>query len=113
MSEMVLVRAIVRPEKTDLLMGELVSAGFPAMTKMDVCGRGKQKGISVGDVHYDEIPKEMLMIVCRAEDKEDLIKLILRVARTGEGNFGDGKVFVSPVEDVFTVSSGAEGKDEL
>ncbi len=106
---MIMVRAIVRPEKVDVLMSELVAAGFPAMTKMDVYGRGKQKGISVGEVHYDEIPKEMLLIVCEDADKDSLVELILRTARTGSGNFGDGKVFVSPVETAYTVSTGAEG----
>jgi nitrogen regulatory protein PII len=38
------VRAIIRPEKTGVVMSELVAAGFPALTKMDVYGRGKQKG---------------------------------------------------------------------
>jgi len=36
------------------------AAGFPAVTKTDVFGRGKQKGIQVGEIRYDEIPKEML-----------------------------------------------------
>jgi len=107
---MLLVRAIIRPEKTGLVMSELIAAGFPAVTKMDVYGRGKQKGITVGDVHYDEIPKEMLMIVCNDSDKDDLIKVILRYAKTGNGTFGDGKIFVSAVEEAYTVST---GKKEL
>lgn len=90
-------------------MSELVAAGFPAMTKMDVYGRGKQKGISVGEVHYDEIPKEMLLIFCADEDKDSLVDLIIRTARTGSGNFGDGKIFISPVETAYTISSGIEG----
>ena len=58
---------------------------------MEVYGRGKQKGIIVGNVQYDEIPKEMLMVVCDDENKDDIIKIIIRTARTGAGNFGDGK----------------------
>jgi len=106
---MLLVRAIIRPEKTGVVMAELVAAGFPAVTKMDVYGRGKQKGITVGEVHYDEIPKEMLMIVCNDEDKDDLVKVILRNAKTGDGAFGDGRIFVSPVESAYTISTGDEG----
>jgi len=106
---MLLVRAIVRPEKAGAVMSELAAAGFPAITKLDVFGRGKQKGITVGNVHYDEIPKEMLVIVCNDEDKDDLVKIIVRVARTGEGNFGDGRIFVSPVESAYTISSGKSG----
>jgi nitrogen regulatory protein PII 1 len=96
-------------EKVDAVMRELAAAGFPEITKMDVYGRGKQKGITVGEVHYDEIPKEMLLIVCNDEDKDDLVKIILRTARTGDGAFGDGRIFVSPVESAYTVSTGASG----
>ncbi len=106
---MLLVRAIIRPEKVGLVMQELASAGFPAVTKMDVYGRGKQKGITVGEVHYDEIPKEMLLIICEDADKDDLVKIILRTAKTGEGAFGDGRIFVSPVEEAYTVSTGKPG----
>jgi nitrogen regulatory protein PII 1 len=97
---MLLIRAIVRPEKTGDILSELLSAGFPAVTKADVFGRGKQKGIIAGSVQYDEIPKEMLMIVVNDEDKDDIVKIIMRVARTGEnGNYGDGRIIVSPVEE--------------
>lgn len=106
---MLLIRAIIRPEKTGLVMSELIAAGFPALTKLDVYGRGKQKGITVGEIHYDEIPKEMLMIVCADEDKDDIIRVIMRYARTGNGTFGDGRIFISPVEDAYTVSTGKKG----
>jgi nitrogen regulatory protein PII 1 len=107
---MILVRAIIRPEKVGIVLSELLSAGFPAVTKMDVFGRGKQKGISIGDVHYDEIPKEMLLLVVNDEDKDDVVKTIMRNARTGEkGHFGDGRIFVSPVLDAYTISTGKQG----
>lgn len=108
---MLMIKAIVRPEKTNLIMAELNDGGFPAVTKIDVVGRGKQKGVIVGDVVYDEIPKELLLIVVRDEDKDDVISIIMRNAKTGEqGRYGDGKIFVSPVEEVYTISS---GKKEL
>ncbi len=106
---MLLIRAIIRPEKTGIVMSELVAAGFPALTKMDVYGRGKQKGITVGEVHYDEIPKEMLMIVCNDEDKDDIIRVIMRYAKTGSGTFGDGRIFISPVDEAYTISTGKKG----
>jgi nitrogen regulatory protein PII 1 len=106
---MLLVRAIIRPEKAGIVMSELAAAGFPAVTKLDVFGRGKQKGITVGDIHYDEIPKEMLVIVCNDEDKDDLVKIIVRTAKTGEGNYGDGRIFISPVESAYTISTGKPG----
>ncbi|MDR0882354.1 MAG: P-II family nitrogen regulator [Candidatus Adiutrix sp.] len=105
---MQLIRAIIRPEKTTQVITELLHAGFPALTKMDVVGRGKQKGITIGDMHYDEIPKQMILIVARDEDRETITGIIMRTARTGEGHFGDGRIFVSPVEKAWTISSGAE-----
>lgn len=107
---MLMIRAIVRPEKTNTILAELSSADFPAVTKMDVVGRGKQRGVRVGEVVYDEIPKELLLLVVRDEDKEDVISIISRYAKTGEkGAFGDGKIFVSPVEEAYTISSGSKG----
>ncbi|MDR2406195.1 MAG: P-II family nitrogen regulator, partial [Deltaproteobacteria bacterium] len=78
-------------------------------TKVDVYGRGKQKGIVLNDVHYDELPKQMLLIVANENDRDDIVNLIMRTARTGEGHFGDGRVFVLPVEKAWTISTGKEG----
>ena len=107
---MIMIKAIIRPEKVGIVLSELCDAGFPAVTKIDVVGRGKQRGVKVGDVHYDEIPKEMLMLVVSDEDKEDVVKIIMRSSKTGEkGAFGDGKIFVSSVDEVYTISSGNSG----
>lgn len=107
---MQLIRAIVRPEKATDVMKELLDANFPAITKMSVFGRGRQMGVKVGDLVYDEIPKEMLILVVADDDADDAIRVILGAARTGEnGNFGDGRIFVSPVEEAYTVSNGKAG----
>ncbi|MFL0198263.1 P-II family nitrogen regulator [Clostridium sp. WILCCON 0269] len=104
---MLLVKAIIRPEKAAAVLSELSDAGFPAVTKFDVVGRGKQRGVKVGEIFYDEIPKQMLLIAIKDEDKDDIIKIITRTAKTGEkGAFGDGKIFVTPVEEAYTISSG-------
>lgn len=104
---MLLVKAIIRPERTTTVLSELCDAGFPAVTKFDVVGRGKQRGVKVGEIFYDEIPKQMLLIAIKDEDKDDIIKIITKNAKTGEkGAFGDGKIFVTPVEEVYTISSG-------
>jgi nitrogen regulatory protein PII 1 len=106
---MIMVRAIVRPEKVNEVMAALMYAGFPAVTKMDVYGRGKQRGMKVGEVTYDELPKELLMTVVQESDKEFVVETIVKAARTGQkGAFGDGKLFVSPVDEVYTVSSGTQ-----
>jgi nitrogen regulatory protein PII 1 len=104
---MLMIRAIVRPDKVDKVMESLMEEGFPAVTKMNVSGRGKQRGIKIGDITYDEIPKELLIIVVPDQDKDLVIKTVIQAARTGDkGAFGDGKIFVTPVEEVYTVSSG-------
>jgi nitrogen regulatory protein PII 1 len=104
---MIMIRAIVRPEKVDEVMSALLYAGFPAVTKMDVYGRGKQRGVKIGEITYDELPKEMLLTVVPDGEKDFVIETIMKSARTGhKGAFGDGKIFVSAVDEVYTVSSG-------
>jgi nitrogen regulatory protein PII 1 len=111
---MIMIRAIIRPEKCDEILAALMYAGFPAVTKMDVFGRGKQRGMKVGEVTYDELPKEMIFLVVKEADKDFVIKIILQSARTGsKGAYGDGKVFVSPVDEVYTVSSGVREDEEV
>ena len=106
---MIMIRAIVRPEKADDVMTALMESGFPAVTKISVFGRGKQRGLMVGEIHYDELPKELLMVVIPEEEKEFVLSVILKTARSGEsGSYGDGKVFISPVDEVWTVSTGEQ-----
>lgn len=114
---MIMIRSIVRPEKVDNVLASLMEAGFPGVTKMSVVGRGKQRGIKIGEVTYDEIPKEMLLTVVKDQDKEFAVRAIIKAARTGEkGAYGDGKIFVVPVLESYTISSGikqtADGKTE-
>ncbi len=104
---MKMIRAIVRPNATDAVADGLAEAGFYSMTKIQAFGRGKQKGITVGTIHYDELPKTMIMVVVEDKDVEEVLKLIKYKAYTG--NFGDGKIFISPVEEVFTVRTGTTG----
>ena len=106
---MIMIRAIVRPEKAHAVMSALMDAGFPAVTKLDVFGRGQQRGMKIGEVTYDEIPKELLLTVVKDEDKDFVIKTIIAAARSGEkGAYGDGKIFVSGVDEAYTVSSGVK-----
>ena len=88
-------------------------AGFPAVTKMDVYGRGKQRGMRIGDVHYDELPKELLLTVVERgrqgprrrhhhQGGADLVQGQLRRRQD---------LRQSAVEEAYTVSSGK--KDAL
>jgi nitrogen regulatory protein PII 1 len=106
---MQMIRAIVRPEKSTLVMKALFEAGYVAVTKVPVVGRGKQRGIKIGEVTYDELQKDMLIMVLKDEDKDYAIETIMLAARTGEkGAFGDGKIFVTPVDEAYTVSRGVK-----
>lgn len=104
---MKMVRAIVRPEWAEEVTDGLAEAGYYSLTKINVFGRGKQKGITVGDVHYDELAKTMIMMAVEDEAVDEVIKIISGKAYTG--NMGDGKIFVSTIEDAYTISSGERG----
>lgn len=110
---MIQIKAIVRPEKTDAVLADLMEAGFPAVTKFPVVGRGKQRGIKIGEITYDELQKELLFAVVKDTDKDYVVRTIMKAARTGEkGAFGDGKIFITPVEEVYTISSGIKETEE-
>ena len=104
-----MIQSVVRPEKVHEVMKALLDAGFPAVTKMDVFGRGKQRGLKVGEITYDELPKEQLLMVVADADKDLAVETVLKSARTGDkGTFGDGKIFISKIEETWTVSSGTK-----
>lgn len=99
-----MIKAIVRPEKEFDVVRGLEKEGFYSMTKLDVLGRGRQKGVKVGSAVYDELVKLLLMIVVNDADEEKVIGIIQSCAKTG--NFGDGKIFVSDVDEAYTIRTG-------
>lgn len=101
---MKMIRAIIRPERESEVLTALERSGFSALTKWDVFGRGKQRGIKIGSARYEEISKLMLMLVVEDKDVERAIDTVKISARTG--NFGDGKIFVTPVEQALTIRTG-------
>lgn len=103
---MKMIRAIVRPEMTDVVTEGLAESGFYSLTKMPVFGRGKQKGLTIGNAHYDELPKTLIIIVVDDKSVDEVLKIIQYKAYTGSE--GDGKIFVSPVERVITVRTGSK-----
>jgi len=106
---MQMIRAIVRPEKVGAVMKALFEAGYVAITRIPVVGRGKQRGLKVGDITYDELPKELLIIVVQDTDKDFAVSTILESARTKPtGAYGDGKIFITPVEEAYTISRGTK-----
>jgi nitrogen regulatory protein PII 1 len=104
---MIMIRAIVRQEKVPDVVTALMDAQYFAMTKFSVVGRGRQRGLRVGGVTYDELPKEMLMLVVPDTEQDLVCKIIMQAARTGaKGAFGDGKIFVTPVSASYTIRTG-------
>jgi len=104
---MKMIRAVIRPEAVDRVADGLEAGGFTALTRIEVFGRGKQKGIKVGNVVYDNLPKTMLMVVVGDDEMEKAVGIIEDAARTG--NIGDGKIFITSVEEAYTIRTGQRG----
>jgi nitrogen regulatory protein PII 1 len=104
---MKMIRAFIRPEKEHEVVLALEGSGFPSLTKMSVFGRGKQKGLQVGPVHYDELPKLLIMIVVEDAEVDKVVKVVREKSSTGF--IGDGKIFVSHVDNAYTIRTGEAG----
>ena len=109
------VEAILRPEKLSIVQDALKELGYPGMTITEVKGHGVQKGIVQqwrGRQYAVEfLPKIKIEVVVADAEVEKLLKAIRENAATGE--IGDGKVFVSPVEDAMRVRTGDRGEKAL
>ena len=101
---MKLIKAIIRPEKETEAIRALEQAGVSAMTKWDVLGRGRQRGIQVGAAVYEELSKLCLMLIVPDGDAPKVIEAILASAKTGHP--GDGRIFVSEVKEAYTIRTG-------
>lgn len=101
---MKMIKAVIRPERESEVVSGLEKEGFYSLTKWDVLGRGRQKGVQVGTTTYDELAKLLLMVVVEDGDLKKAVETIETHARTG--NFGDGKIFVSDVKEAYTVRTG-------
>lgn len=106
---MKMVRAIIRPEKSREVIDALSEQGFNSVTEIDVYGRGKQKGIMIGSVRYDELPKIMLLLIIEDENEDKVCNIIMDKAKTNGGTMGDGRIFIIPVEKAYTISSRKSG----
>lgn len=109
------VEAIVRPNKLHEIKAALAKYGVKGMTLSEVAGCGLQKG-HVGIYRgktYDVtlLPKVKLEVVVAADVVEDVVEVIMSAARTGE--VGDGKIFITPVEQVYRIRTGDTGKFAL
>jgi nitrogen regulatory protein PII 1 len=106
---MKMIWAVIRPEAVQRVIRALDTAGIGGMTRVHVTGHGKEMGITLGEVRYTEIPKEMLMIVVSDNEVAKTVMIIRSEAKTSmkdmvhEGTIGDGKIFVTYVEDSFAI----------
>lgn len=107
--------AIIRPNKLDIVKDALEEVGCKGMTAVEVKGRGRQLGITESyrgtDYCIDMLPKTRLEIIVKDEDTEKVIDTLVKTAQTG--NIGDGKIFISPVEDVIRIRTGERGDDAV
>jgi nitrogen regulatory protein P-II 1 len=109
------IEAIVRPEKLDDVRKALEKAGYPGMTITEVEGHGKQKGVTRqwrGESYkVDLLPKAKIEIVVSDKDADRTIGAITSAAKTG--SVGDGKIFISDVDQVVRIRTGDKGDDAL
>lgn len=105
------IEAIIRPHKLEEVrtaLGDLITG----MSIMELKGFGRQRGHSEvyrgAEYKIDFIPKIRLEIVCKDEDAENIIQVICRAAQTGK--IGDGKIFISDIQDIIRIRTGERGE---
>ncbi|MSO19313.1 MAG: P-II family nitrogen regulator [Acidobacteria bacterium] len=109
------LECIIRPHKLEEVREALDKVDVHGMTVTEVRGFGRQKGHAE---HYRGVeykaefqPKLKLEILVRDDQAADAAKTVQDVAKTGK--FGDGKIFISPVEDVIRIRTGDHGEQAL
>ncbi len=111
------IQAMIRRFKLDEVKIALVTAGIIGMTVSEVRGFGRQKGHiepeqdSPSTVEPLLLPKIKIEIVSQDEQADLVVETIIAATRTGE--IGDGKIFVSPVEEVIRIRTGEKNLDAL
>jgi nitrogen regulatory protein PII len=107
------IEAVIKPHKLDAVKEALSRAGVAGMTVTEVRGFGKQKGreeIPHGEaVTIDFLPKLKVEVVCREKDAVALSEILVRAARTGK--IGDGKIFITAVEEAIRIRTGEKGAE--
>ena len=109
------VECIVRPHLLDAVKNVLQEAGVVGMTVTEVKGYGRQKGHTETyrgtEYRVDFLPKVKIEVVLADELVETAVEAVIKTARTGK--FGDGKVFISALEDVVRIRTGERGKEAI
>jgi nitrogen regulatory protein P-II 1 len=105
------IDAIIRPNCLDAVKDSLVSIGVEGMTVAEVRGFGRQKGHTEvyrgTEYSVDFVPKIMVTILATDDRVASILEAITQEARTGR--MGDGKIFVTPVDDALRIRNGEHG----
>ncbi len=105
------IDAIIRPARLNFVKAALEELGYGGMTVAEVKGHGQQRGITEQwrgrEYRVEYLSKVWLLIVVKDSDLEKVVDAIVDNAQTGE--IGDGKLFVSDVQDVIRVRTGERG----
>ena len=109
------IEAIIKPFKLDEVKEALQEIDVQGITVTEVKGYGRQKGHAElyrgAEYVVDFVPKVKLEIVVEDERCEPVVETIVQTARTGK--IGDGKIFITPVEDVIRIRTVERGDDAL
>ena len=109
------IEAIIKPHKLDDLKERLREIGVSGMTVIECRGFGRTGGkteVYRGSAYVvDFVPKVRIEIVVKDDIVRDVVEAIMSVARTGR--IGDGKIFVTPVEEAIRIRTGERGEDAL
>lgn len=109
------IEAIVKPFKLEEVKNALTKIGIQGMTVTEVRGFGRQKGHTEiyrgAEYKIDFLPKSKIELIVTDELVTQVIETIERAAKTGK--IGDGKIFVSPVDEVIRIRTGERGKDAI
>ena len=112
---MKMVEAIVKPFKLDEVKEALTKAGIQGMTVEEVKGFGRQKGHTElyrgAEYSVDFLPKIKIQILVPDDNAAKVVEVITDNARTGK--IGDGKIFVTDVEEVIRIRTGEKGPDAI
>ena len=112
---MKLVTAVVKPFKLEEVKEALRGAGVQGMTVTEVRGFGRQRGHTEvyrgAEYQVDFVPKVRIEVLCDDGEVNGVVDAIMKSARTGK--IGDGKIFVTPAEQVHRIRTGEAGRDAL
>ena len=112
---MKLIRAVVKPFKLDDVRVALTGAGVEGLTVSEVKGFGRQKGQTEiyrgAEYHVNFLPKVKIEVVVAADLADQVVEAIVKSAHTGK--IGDGKIFVSTLEQVIRIRTGELDQDAL